>query len=229
METIQKKTIAIGDIHGRSNWKKIVKAHPHDRIVFLGDYCDPYHAASNFDILDNLLDIIALKTERKDDVVLLLGNHDMHYLYEGFPIGTRYNKGIADLIGAIFRDRRDYFQFAYQESDLLFTHAGVTDSWWKNYFQGKTGPDAPSIADQLSNPSPEQLDAMFMVGYARGGDTPCGGIFWADASELKADALEGIHQVVGHTKTTDIKTYNGRGRVTFCDCLENGRYFESIG
>lgn len=224
-----KNIVAIGDVHGLTNWKEIVANHPNDRIVFLGDYCDPYHAVSNFDILDNLLDIIAFKTERQDDVVLLLGNHDMHYLYEGFPIGTRFNEGIAELIGALFKDRRDYFQFAYQENDLLFTHAGVTDSWWKNYFKGETGPDAPSIADQLNKPSPEQLDAMFMVGYARGGDTPCGGIFWADASELKTDAIEGIHQIVGHTKTADIKTFVGKGKVTFCDCLENGEYFESVG
>ena len=81
-----KKTIAIGDIHGRKNWKKIVEEHPDDRIVFLGDYCDPYDQMRNFDVLNNLLDIIELKKKRKDDIILLLGNHDMHYIYDDFPV-----------------------------------------------------------------------------------------------------------------------------------------------
>ncbi|MCD8262709.1 MAG: hypothetical protein LUD15_15580 [Bacteroides sp.] len=35
-------TIAIGDIHGLTTWKGIVEKHPDCKIVFLGDYLDPY-------------------------------------------------------------------------------------------------------------------------------------------------------------------------------------------
>ena len=222
-----KKTIAIGDIHGRKNWKKIVEAHPTDRIVFLGDYCNPYDEISNHDVLDNLLDIIALKTKRKDDIILLLGNHDMHYIYDTFPIGTRFNKGIAKLIKCLFEERRDYFQFAYQEGNILYTHAGVSNLWWSKFFKGKTGDDAPSIAEQLNNPTDEQTKAMYQVGYIRGGDCERGGIFWADFAETCKDPLIGVHQVVGHTKMMEIHTIRPSKdtSVTYCDCLNRGEFY----
>jgi len=39
-----KSTIAIGDIHGLTNWKDIVNDPKNEgcRFVFLGDYMDPY-------------------------------------------------------------------------------------------------------------------------------------------------------------------------------------------
>ena len=37
------KYILIGDIHGRTQWKKIVeKEKDADKFIFLGDYFDPY-------------------------------------------------------------------------------------------------------------------------------------------------------------------------------------------
>lgn len=222
-----KKTIAIGDIHGRTNWKKIVEEHPNDRIVFLGDYCDPYDPVRNFDVLSNLLDIIELKTRRKDDIILLLGNHDMHYLYGNFPVGTRYNEGIAELIKCLFEERREYFQFAYQEDNTLYTHAGVSNSWWKYYFKGVTGEGAPSFADQLNNPSDEQLKAMFLVGYVRGGSVNHGGIFWADLQETCNNQLPGVHQVVGHTQMESMQTVSQAEdtSITYCDCLSQDEYY----
>lgn len=222
-----KNTIAIGDIHGRTNWKKIVEEHPDDRIVFLGDYCDPYEPMRNFNVLSNLLDIIELKTKRKDDIVLLLGNHDMHYLYDEFSIGSRYNKGIAEPIKCLFEERREYFKFAYQEGDTLFTHAGVSILWWNKYFKGKTGEAAPSIAEQLNNPTDEQLKAMFMVGYCRGGFSERGGIFWADLSETSDDPLNGIHQIVGHTQMMEIQTVSPSKdtSITYCDSLYRDEYY----
>ena len=222
-----KKTIAIGDIHGRTNWKKIVEEHPTDRIVFLGDYCDPYDQISNFDILSNLLDIIALKKKRKDDIILLLGNHDMHYIYENFPVGTRYNHGIAEPLKALFMDERKLFQFAYQEGDTLFTHAGVSNLWWSKYFKGKTGEEAPGIAEQLNNPTSDQLKAMFLVGHPRGGNSECGGIFWADLTETCLDPLLGVHQIVGHTQVErmhNVGSSEGTS-ITYCDCLHNDAYY----
>lgn len=225
-----KKTIAIGDIHGRTNWKKIVEEHPDDRIVFLGDYCDPYEPISNFDVLNNLLDIIELKTRRKDDVILLLGNHDMHYLHGDFPVGTRYNVGIAELVKSLFEERHEHFQFAYQEGNILYTHAGVSNLWWDKYFRGMTGAGVPSIAEQLNNPTEEQLKAMFMIGYHRGGDDELSGIFWADIRETYNDPLQGVHQVVGHTKMKDMLTINPSEdtSITYCDCLYKDEYYTHI-
>lgn len=224
---MKKNTIAIGDIHGRNNWKRIAEEHPNDRIVFLGDYCDPYENMRNCDVLSNLLDIIELKTKRKDDIILLLGNHDMHYLYEDFTVGTRFNQGIAELIKDLFEERREYFQFAYQEENILFTHAGVSFLWWNKYFKGLSNENAPTIAEQLNNPTEKQLKAMFQVGYSRGGYSERGGIFWADAEETRNDPLPSLHQVVGHTQMDCILTINPfiNTSITYCDCLKNNEYY----
>lgn len=224
------KTIAIGDIHGRRNWKKIVEEHPDDRLVFLGDYCDPYDQMRNYDVLFNLLEIIELKKKRQDDVILLLGNHDMHYIYDDFPVGTRFNHGIAELLKALFEDERELFQFAYQEGNTLYTHAGVSNLWWHKYFKGKTGEGAPSIAEQLNNPSDEQQKAMFQIGYSRGGNCERGGIFWADLDETVNDPLPGVHQVVGHTQMETMQTVSPSENtsITYCDCLYQNEYYTQI-
>lgn len=226
-----KKTIAIGDVHGRTNWKDIVAQHPKDRIVFLGDYCDPYEDVSNFHVLDNLLDIIKLKKEREDDVVLLLGNHDMHYLDPSFPQGTRYNDGIAPMITSLLEESRDSFQFAYQEDMTLFTHAGLSQNWWLFDFKGTEGDEGRSIADQLNHPTPEQLKAMYQVGLSRGGSSLRGGIFWADARETSRDPLQDVHQVVGHTQMDSILIVSPSEStsITFCDCLRYGDYYQKDG
>lgn len=67
-------TIAIGDVHGLTFWKKAVEESEGKRIVFLGDYLDPYQYISDRELLENLEEIIRLKMERPEQVILLLGN-----------------------------------------------------------------------------------------------------------------------------------------------------------
>ena len=55
--------IAIGDVHGLTYWKTIVEKKTKSRIVFLGDYLDPYESFSIDQLLENLLDIIILKKQ----------------------------------------------------------------------------------------------------------------------------------------------------------------------
>ena len=69
-------TVVIGDIHGLTYWKKAVAKNPDCRYIFLGDYLDPYEDIPRFQLIGNLKKIINLKKKLKDDVVLLLGNHD---------------------------------------------------------------------------------------------------------------------------------------------------------
>ena len=73
------KTITIGDIHGRSDWQEIDPAN-YDKIIFVGDYVDSF-TVSDIDIITNLLNIIQFKKDNMNKVVLLLGNHDLQYLF----------------------------------------------------------------------------------------------------------------------------------------------------
>jgi hypothetical protein len=219
-----KPTIAIGDVHGLITWKGIVEAHPDCRVVFLGDYLDPYQPVSPKTLLDNLREIIALKQQRPEDVVLLLGNHDLHYFVEEAEIGTRFDLRIAVEASEIFRENYASFCFAFQDEQLLFTHAGVTQAWFDEDFHGDSQVD---IAGQLNHPaSDEQKNALFQVGRLRGGRYKNGGIFWADAEELY-EPLRGYTQIVGHNQVPDVFEHSNKGgRILFCDCLRQGHYLK---
>lgn len=220
-----KKTIAIGDIHGLDKWKAIAERHRGDRIVFLGDYCDPYDEVSREVLLDNLLDIIRLKEERGEDVVLLLGNHDMHYIDDDFPTGTRYDEDMAEELREMFSEKRDLFQWAYQEGSTLFTHAGITDKWFTQDFKGDR---SRNIAEQINNADAEQVEALYQVGRVRGGYFWNPGIFWADRIETEFRPLKGYRQVVGHSKVPNVITevIDDTTSITYCDCLsEGGEYW----
>lgn len=77
------KVLIIPDVHGRDFWKEpVMKAlnETDARIVFLGDYLDPYkqdfdHNHYQETAIGNFNEIINLKKENKNRVNLLLGNH----------------------------------------------------------------------------------------------------------------------------------------------------------
>ena len=74
-----KKMLILPDIHARPFWKDAGERHSDDvsKIVFLGDYLDPYpwEGFTRKDAIRNFQEIIDFKTENKDKVILLLGNH----------------------------------------------------------------------------------------------------------------------------------------------------------
>lgn len=222
---IKKKTIvAIGDIHGLDYWRAIVERHPDCLTVFLGDYLDPYDAIPRSALLDNLRAIIDLKKSRPDDVVLLLGNHDMHYFNPYARMGTRFDFGICKEASSLFLENLHLFRYAYQEGNKVFTHAGISQWWWQDDFHGD---DTCPIAEQLNHPTEEQMGALCRVGYARGGEFGRhGGIFWADSSELW-NPLHGYTQIVGHNPVPEITTREGDegAKIVFCDSLRYGNYF----
>ena len=92
--------IIIPDIHGRDFWRwTVTHRKEEDSVVFLGDYLDPYEDEWIYwsDAYKGLLDIIELKRANPEKVVLLLGNHDLHYLFPGIR-GSRYNEYQAEKI-----------------------------------------------------------------------------------------------------------------------------------
>jgi len=216
--------IAFGDIHGSKLWKKVVSANPDCLYVFLGDYLDDYENIAPKTLIDNLLEIIEFKKLRPNDVVLLFGNHDLHYITKKIDISTRYNRTYASTYQKNFTENLNLFQFAYQIDNYLFTHAGISQRWFENDFKGNAD---KNIAEQLSNAADEQTEALFRVGYARGGNRgDIGGIFWADSSELE-DPLQNFTQIVGHNRVPEIQKIETEGGIIwFCDALWQNQYLK---
>lgn len=222
-ETKKKPIVAIGDIHGLDDWRAIVQQHPDCLMVFLGDYLDPYSAITRRALLENLRAIIELKRSRPDDVVLLLGNHDMHYFSPYARMGSRFDFEIRNEASSLFLDNIHLFQYAYQEENKIFTHAGISQWWWQNDFHGD---NTRPIAEQLNHPTEKQMSALCRVGYARGGRFGRhGGIFWADSSELR-NPLHGYTQIVGHNPVPRITVCESEEgtKIVFCDSLPYGNY-----
>lgn len=227
------RIIAIGDIHGRREWKNIVERNAGIRFVFLGDYFDPYSDIDHETMIMNILEIIRLKQKHPDDVVLLLGNHDMHYIDGGFTRGARYDSIIAPTVIALFDTYGSLFQYAYQDGNTLYTHAGVTDEWWTQCFMPVTPRSCIKVrgerydyAAMLNNPTPQQRKAMYQVSALRSGCDKYGGIFWADKYETSRSPLRGMWQVVGHTKILQPETvvFDAETVISYCDCLAHGGF-----
>ena len=230
-ESKWRPTIVIGDVHGSTYWKKAVEDNPGYRYIFIGDYLDPYdnipeaQFIPEAQLIDNLKEIIQLKKDNPEDVILLLGNHDLHYFCRDIP-GTsgRYNYRIEEVVAEIFTENLPLFTYAFQEGKRIFTHAGIAHDWFVNEFKGDL---TKNIADQLNNPLKEQLRPLHQAGKARGGAWySVGGIFWADISEL-GNPLQGYIQYAGHNRVGQItvQTKND-GQITFCDCLYNNIYLK---
>jgi 3',5'-cyclic AMP phosphodiesterase CpdA len=207
------KVLVIPDDHGRGFWKEFVKGHENEMIVFLGDYVDPYphENISEEEALANLLDIIEFKKEHKDNVILLLGNHDCSYRYNASLCNCRYAKRLAADFRRAFNDNKELFQLAFEckvcGKEYIFSHAGVPDNWISNIeaecyrIQGET--NVEFLNRLYKNEIWQLLDYLRYIAHIRGGFDPWGSCIWCDVREwLREDTLvnSNVYQVFGHTQ-----------------------------
>ena len=114
---MNKKWIVIPDVHGRKFWRDVVKGNEDERIIFLGDYLDPYseEGITPEDAYNELLDIIAFKKEHPDNVTLLLGNHDLGYLDPNI-CSFRQDKRKLKRNRKLLRDNLDMFDIISEDT-----------------------------------------------------------------------------------------------------------------
>lgn len=210
---MKKKIIAIGDIHGRDVWRKIPDA---DRVVFVGDYFDSRSGISGVAQLENFFDICHYKMENPEKVVLLLGNHDYHYLRGVSESYTGYQPLMRFTFELALHEARNkgLMQWVYLEDGFLFSHAGVTKTWLK-----ANGGDLSKIndlPDKAFRFNPGDNDSPV-------GDDVCQSPIWVRPGSLEADRLESVVHVVGHTMQDGIGVGDD---VIYIDALESGEYLE---
>jgi len=238
-----KKILTIGDIHGREIWKEFVDIKsllssnsniPEYLYIFLGDYVDSYDISGD-KIIENLLEIIKFKTLYPDNVILILGNHDISYIINKPWLPINYNGSGFDLeihqdLYTIFSENSDLFQVAFQIDNYLFTHAGVHKNWYNDIFKKELGDsdEIDTISEQLNDAYKYKIECLFDVDYLRGGYNNYGGPFWCDKKLLVP--LENYHQIVGHTPVSDIDMYkiDDNTSITFCDVLGRKKSYYTI-
>lgn len=237
------KILVIPDIHGRKFWKAAINEIDHcDKVVFLGDYLDPYdfEHISVDEAIANFREIIDFVKEHQDKAILLLGNHDMPYFsttYLGLSNWhCRYSEGHHDEIEAIFDENRSRFKIAYTEDGILFTHAGCTSGWLDHVFEHHNQFDSlDDLVNRLNNllDSEEGLKYLHMVSHYRYGPDQYSSCIWADKDETYWDqskihndnqsthTIANVKQVFGHTLQV---FYSSRGDIVSGKAQE---YFSS--
>jgi hypothetical protein len=159
--------------------------------------------------IENLKSIIAYKQQNPDKVVLLLGNHDLHYFSEYYyelAGGNRYSPHAAISLQRLFQDNHHLFQLAWEtelcDRHILFSHAGITLSWLKRNINLIRIPDARHLNRLIK--TDEGLEALAQVGEMRGGDYPSGSLVWAVVEEMLMSApIPKTYQIVGHSMQFD--------------------------
>lgn len=195
------KALILPDIHGRTFWKYAVEhVDEFDKIIFLGDYLDPYpHENISFDeSVENFKEILEFKKRYGDKVELLIGNHDCHYIWLEFMDCSRLNKSRRTEMNSLYNSNYELFKTAYLLKDkFLFSHAGIYTEWLEN----NSLELEDFLNEKISFWNGNKLRFLEDISYYRRGYNEVGSLVWADVREsMTHSLLDGYYHIIGHTQ-----------------------------
>ena len=184
------KLLIIPDIHGRDFWiEPCSHVDEFDKIIFLGDYHDPYSYEVSQDVSRHRLrdELLPFVLEHRNKCICLFGNHDGNYL-------------VGDMADRLDRfHQKEIYQYLkqmdlrliYREGKYLFSHSGVLPAWLD--------------INELSLERLEKLSlnnsSLLQVSPYRGGYSEVGSCVWGDVREYAAsEHIPDIYQIFGHTQ-----------------------------
>ena len=202
------KYLIIPDVHCRNFWRQAIANNQADKIIFLGDYLDPYgdefenpdkmEGATFYDVdayMRMLNDIIGLKKNEPNKYILLTGNHTDGYIWSDFASASRQDREHWDIYHYFFKENLKYFNFVWKEKNVIFSHAGITEGWahdflykYMEYEDSNIIDCVSECADILMNTSLEDFNKYYIqaisnISYYRGGCNFNGSCEWADLKE----------------------------------------------
>lgn len=210
-------TLIVPDIHER--WlaaRRVVEQHlgkTADRAIFLGDYLDSFQhthesAMNTIDLVKDLL------TDNR--CTLLLGNHDLHYLFDnywlrcsGYHEVTRLQVERRFTIEELERLRDVPARTFAHCGGMLISHAGVHPSFLPK--DGYSEAWLTTLTDRadVRIRQGDTAGPLLAVGRARGGYSGVGGPFWLDWPKEFVDDPRLPPQLVGHSEA-DVVRRKGR-------------------
>lgn len=220
------KTLVLGDIHGRTIWKDIIKKENPDKVIFLGDYVSTHEGISSDQQIEELYVILDYKDNNPDKVILLRGNHDMQHL--GFYWASCSGLNMRVLQYMSTNDVKGWYlsltQWVYIDEELntIFSHAGVSFVWLE------------TVAKINSIHEINALEPSEKFGFWSNRFSDCCGESttqpptWIRPNTLATCNVLGWNQVVGHTPQYNIskmsKNCKGKHTIWLCDSLGFGNY-----
>jgi len=184
------KLLIIPDVHGRNFWiEPCSHIDEFDKVIFLGDYHDPYTFEVSQDTSRHRLrdELVPFVLEHQDKVVCLFGNHDGNYLVGDMAdrIDYFHKKEIERYL------RKMNIKLIHREGKYLFSHSGVLPAWLET--------NGLSLED-LEN-LPLEHPALMQVSPFRGGWSEAGSCVWGDVREYaNSKHIPDIYQIFGHTQ-----------------------------
>lgn len=190
------KILIVPDVHGRTFWKYALEhVDEYKQVIFLGDYLDPYpHEDISFQqAVDNFKEILEFEQKHKN-VILLIGNHDCHYIDTAFMDCSRLNYRRRNEMYDLYSEHAASFHLVYLYDKYLFSHAGVYQEWLDKH--------KLTIASLIDKDFCYNL--LEDISRFRGGYNNVGSCIWADIQESANHKLaDEYYQIVGHTQLVD--------------------------
>jgi len=237
------KTVIIGDVHGRDQWKQIVaQENDADRFVFLGDYFDSFDISA-VEQMHNFKEIVEFKQTIGEEVIMLIGNHDYHYFPEiGDSSTSGYQTRMAPSIKQLVDENRKHLQVAHRIGKFVFSHAGISSEWLDDTITDWTEENMVDKINELFKYTPLSLDyrsfkmfsATEWAGASGYGNETYQGPMWIRPKALmeanKKTLRKKIIQVVGHTHQNEIDKEGKAtgGRYYFVDVQETSQEYMII-
>lgn len=204
------KVLIIPDVHGRTFWRTPVSQYKDevDKIIFLGDYLDPYlrdfdqslrlEDAQQF-ALSNLKEIFRLASSC-NKVQLLIGNHDFHYIYPAYKCSRKFEGKLLTKAVDLFHENIHLLKVCDESFcngvRYVYSHAGIMKKWLA--YNELT----PHIdCDELNSLMTKSFQTLWQVSMDRGGKLPFGSCIWADFNNdmIWEDDTNEYVQIFGHT------------------------------
>ena len=237
------KTVIIGDVHGRDQWKQIVAQESDaDRFVFLGDYFDSFDISA-VEQMHNFKEIVEFKQTIGEEIIMLIGNHDYHYFPEiGDSSTSGYQTRMAPSIKQLVDENRKHLQVAHRIGKFVFSHAGISSEWLDDTITDWTEENMVDKINELFKYTPLLLDyrsfkmfsATEWAGASGYGNETYQGPMWIRPKALmeanKKTLCKKIIQVVGHTYQNEIDKEGKAtgGRYYFVDVQETTQEYMII-
>lgn len=227
------KRLIIGDIHG--NIKPVLDIYnieQPDEVILLGDYFDGYDL-SDSEILYSFNEILKLReyhlSLNKGNFIMLLGNHELHYLLPTAEYGG-YRSTYAAVAHIRLCECLDNKIIKYIHIDnklkTIYSHAGLSNDWITQRIKQNKDTFPIECINELDL---KYFGINHLSGINGYGDTPTQSPLWIRPKSLLLNAYSpyGIQwtQIFGHTHTKHISEL---GNMYNCDALPNEYLIEII-
>ena len=207
------KVAVIGDVHGTTKFLECYKNIQEndadvDKIIVLGDWFDPYVDIDLDTMIERYNEFV--KIWKSDDrIISILGNHDIagYIIHNDCTSRTlRFGKFKQKLTDVIEPNLSESY-LTYKIGDYIFSHAGVSQEWLNDIAEY---PDSNYVNDIMNCKKGWTADELYDIctfyyfDWSRCGKDVHQSCVWIRPQALYDCAVDGYHQVVGHTRLEEI-------------------------